>query len=73
MAAADMQGQSDGCNEIITLITFVLSTERTGRDDKSKAKQAASPYRCDIIAIDRPQCIFGPVLKLKPHPYGGPL
>lgn len=37
------QGQSDGCNEIITLIKFVLSTERAGRDDKSKARQAAPP------------------------------
>lgn len=55
--------------EVITLITFVLSTERTGRDDKSKAKQskaARSPYRRNIIDIDYSQCIFRPVLKLKP-------
>lgn len=40
---AGRQGQSEGCNEIITLIKFVLSTERAGRDDKSKARQAAPP------------------------------
>lgn len=57
-AVVDLQRQSDGRSEIITLITLVLWTEQASRDGKSKAGQAEPPYRCNIIDIDRSQCIF---------------